>query len=292
MVTVGSILGGTFGFARDNLRVIAIWSVLTFLLSLLSMVGMQPFYAAQAAGLESGTPVTPNFGVLGITLLVSIIFFTVLLAAMFRAVLFPSESRFAYLRIGMDELRLFGTMMVILVGVYLLFIILGVILTIAGLMLTRLSGASGSVALVLGAGLFALMVWLTVRLSLAGPLTILERKIVIGPAWRLSRGAFWRLFLAYLAIAVILMVSYAVIIAVQMGPVLGDMFRPLDPAAHQRVVAWQAANYGFSARSLMVALVGGILGGIVFALQAGMLGVATAQLLNRGGQEHLNTVFE
>ena len=292
MVTVGSILGGTFSFARDNLRVIAIWSVLTFLLSLLSMVGMQPFYAAQAAALESGTPVTPNFGVLGITLLVSIIFFTVLLAAMFRAVLFPSESRFAYLRIGMDELRLFGTMMVILVGVYLLFIILGVILTIAGLMLTRLSGASGSVALVLGAGLFALMVWLTVRLSLAGPLTILERKIVIGPAWRLSRGAFWRLFLAYLAIAVILMVSYAVIIAVQMGPVLGDMFRPLDPAAHQRVVAWQAANYGFSARSLMVALVGGILGGIVFALQAGMLGVATAQLLNRGGQEHLNTVFE
>ena len=42
----------------------------------------------------------------------------------------------------------------------------------------------------------------------------------------------------------------------------------------------------------MVALVGGILGGIVFALQAGMLGVATAQLLNWGGQEHLNTVFE
>ena len=288
MVTVGSILGGTFRFARDNLRTIAIWSVLTFLLSLLSMVGMQPFYAAQAAALESGTPVTPNLGALGITLLVSIIFFTVLWAAMFRAVLFPSESRFAYLRIGMDELRLFATMVVILVGAYLLFIILGIV----GLVLTHLAGTSGIVALLLGTGLVGLMIWLTVRLSLAGPLTILERKVVIGPAWRLSRGAFWRLLLAYLAIAVVLMAFYAVIIAVQMGPVLGDMLRPLDPAAHQRVVAWQAANYGFSARSLMVAVVGGILGGIVFALQAGMLGVATAQLLNRGGQEHLSTVFE
>jgi len=86
--------------------------------------------------------------------------------------------------------------------------------------------------------------------------------------------------------------SDLIVMGVQMGSILGDMMRPTDPAAHARVLAWQAAHHGFSAAGLISAIVGGLLGGFAVALQAGSTGIATAQLLDRRGQQHLSEVFE
>jgi len=288
MVTVGSILGGTFRFVGQNIGKVAIWSGIMSLLSLLSMAGMQPFYAARVASLQSEVPAAPNLGAFALVVLISLVAFIILWAAVFRAALFPEQSRFAYLRLGMDELRLLGTMLVLIVGGYILFLILGVV----GLLLARIAGASFGVTAAVGLAILCLMVWLAVRFASAGPLTIVERKVIIGASWRLTRGAFWHLFLAYLAITLIIALAYLVFAVVQMGPVLGDMLHPLDPAASLRVAQWQAANYSLSGRSVIVALVYGILGGLMLALQAGVTAVATDQLLDRRGGHRLSEVFE
>jgi len=296
MVTVGSILSGTFGFVRDNIRAVLVWSGLLTLVSLLSMVGMQPFYQAQLAQAQGQPemPSIPHFGIFALIMLVFFLVFVVQFAAVFRAVLFPQENRLFFLRLGMDELRLLGAMAVLVVGgfimglvcMFVLSLLVGVLAVAAG------PGASAILMAVLGIGLFLAMIFLWVRLSLVGPMTMVRRQVVIGPAWRASRGHFWRLFGAYVVICLLILLVYSVIGFVQMGPIMADMFHPTDPTAHQRVLAWQAANYGFSVRAVVFAVVGGLLYGFSTALQGGMIAVATAQLLDLRGGQHLSEVFE
>ena len=294
MVTVGSILSGTFGFVRANVRSILVWSGLLVLLSLASMALMRPFYAQQLAEPQGGTLPMPHLGMFGLVMILFFVVFLVQYAAVFRAVLFPEQSRFAYLRLGMDELRLLGTMLILAIGggaassifIAILAIIVGLLSVALGV------GSTVVFTVVLTVAVFAALIYFWVRLSLAGPLTILQRKIVIGPAWRASRGHFWGLFGAYLVISLLIFAAYCLIAFVQMGPIMTDMFHPTDPAAHQRMLAWQSANYGLTLRSLVFAILGGLLYAVCTALQGGMVAVATAQLVDRGGGRRLNEVFE
>lgn len=295
MVTVGSILSGTFRFIGANVRAILVWSAILLLMSIVMMVMMRPFYEAQIAMLQQtgGPPPTPQIGSFFLVMLLGLVVFVVLAAAAFRAVLFPEQRRFAYLRLGMDELRLLGCALVLLIGFYLAMLIVGVV---AGVLL-------GLVAAMLGGSAFAAMVfiplvmlvpcaWLMTRLALAGPLTILQRKIVIGPAWRLSRGHFWQLLGAYLVIMLMLFVVYAAFFLVRMGPAMTDMLHPTDQAAALRVASAQAAAYTLSLKNIVIALVTALILGFAHALYAGGIAVAAAQLVDRGGGQRLSEVFE
>ncbi|HMI18066.1 MAG TPA: hypothetical protein VK533_00845 [Sphingomonas sp.] len=294
MVTVGSILGGTFRFVRNNLGAIAVWSGIVFLVQLLMMAAMQPFYAAQLAALQSGTRASPHIGAFLGVMLGMVLVFTALWAAAFRAVLFPAQSRTAYLRLGMDELRLLGCMLVLVISFYILALIAGVLFAVIGALIGSAAGFPRVVMAMAGLGIAGLVlsIWLGTRFSLAGPLTILERKIVIGPSWRLSRGNFWRLFGAYAVILILMVLLYGMIGLARSGPVLMDMMRPLDPNAQLRVATMNAANYALSIKSVIFALVSGVVGGFTLALYAGVAAVATDQLLGRRGEEHLSEVFE
>jgi len=300
MVTVGSILSGTFYFVRANIRAVLVWSGLLTLLSLLSMAGMRPFYQAQLAQAQAeaqavpGIPPFPHPGIFALAMLIMVVVFVVQFAAVFRAVLFPQESRFAFLRLGMDELRLLGAMLLLVVGGLIVGVVCTFVLTLLVGVLGVVTGVAGTNLLIfaLFVALFCAMIFLWVRLSLVGPMTLVRRQVVIGPAWRASRGHFWRLFGAYLVIGLLILAVYVIFSFIQMGPIMGDMLRPTDPAAHERVLAWQSANYGLSVRSLLLAIVGGILYGFSTALQGGMVAVATAQLLDVRGGQKLSEVFE
>ncbi len=293
MVTVGSILSGTFRFVRDNVRSVLIWSGLLVFVSLASMALMRPFYAQQLAEAQAGAPPMPNFGMFGLAMILFVIVFLVQYAAVFRAVLFPEQSRFAYLRLGIDELRLLGTGLILAVaGSIASAVFIAILAVIVGVVSVALGGHSMIVTIAMTVAIFAVLIYFWVRLSLAGPLTILQRKIVIGPAWRASRGHFWSLFGAYVVISLLIIVAYCLIAFIQMGPIMTDMLHPTDPAAHERVLAWQSANYGLTLRSVMLAVLGGLLYGFSTALQGGMVAVATAQLLDLRGGQRLSEVFE
>jgi hypothetical protein len=289
MVTVGSIWGETLRFVRANLVAIAVWGAIIFAMGLLSMLLMAPFYQAQLAAAEGGTPQVPNLGGFFLLLLLMLVGFVILWAAVFRAVLFPERKTFFYLRVGMDELRLFATVLVVFVGGYIVVLIGSVILGTVLALLGRLVGG------VVGAGLatvlsmiviFCATVWAAVRISPCGPLTIFRQKVVIGPAWRLTRGAFWRLLGAYLLLTVMLIAIYLVVFAVQFGLAGADISRP--DAVLRSIQAMQGgAGMG---RRVLNALLGGVVGAIALAFQAGMTAVATRQLLGLN-DSNLGEVF-
>jgi len=294
MVTVGSILGGTFRFIGNNVRAILVWSAVLFLLTLIMMAMMRPLYEAQIAALQqaAAAPAAPPVGSFLLAMPVGLVVLVMLGAAAFRAVLFPEQDRFAYLRLGMDEVRLLGTTLILIIGFYIAMIAAGIV---AGLFVGVLAvlGASAVIgALLIGLVMMALGAWLMVRFALAGPLTILQRKIVIGPAWRLSRGHFWQLFGAYIVVVLILFAVYGVIFMIRMGPAMTDLMHPTDQAAALRVANAQLAGYALTPKNIIIALVSSVIMGFTHALYAGGLAVAAAQLTDRGGARRLSEVFE
>ncbi|WP_442679732.1 hypothetical protein ACSBM8_00570 [Sphingomonas sp. ASY06-1R] len=276
----------------------AIWTAILFAASLISAaLFMGPIYTARLQTMQTGMPAS---GAVGSAILVGLLFvllFTVLWAAVFRAVLRPEERSFAYLRLGMDELRLLGAVLIVLVGGYLAFLVLGIF---TGVIVGIIGGAAGlsagvGIGAILGIALIVGAIWVAVRISLFGPLTLVKRKIIIGPAWSLTQGAFWPLFGAYFVIGLILFVAYAILMATQMGSIIGDMARPTDPAAALRVAEWQAAHYAnaFSGGALIVTVLQAIVGGVGMALQAGSTAVAADRLLGGGGAPRdLRAVYE
>ena len=136
---------------------------------------------------------------------------TILYAAVLRAVLEPSKSAFAYLRIGMDEVRLFFIRIV--------FVVLTVAFVAAivggGVVLFIVSdryvghpweGWIDLLVIVLG---LCLLIWVLFRLSLAFPMTFADKRLRIFESWRLTRGQFWPL-VGLWAMSVLLVIAVAI----------------------------------------------------------------------------------
>jgi len=102
-----------------------------------------------------------------------------------------------------------------------------------------------AMAILLGGGLGT-------RFSLAGPLTLLEGKIIIGPSWRLTRGHFWRLLGAYLVIVLLLGLIYAVAMMLRPGPSMASMFNLGDPGAQTAILRAQADNFTLSFKNVVI----------------------------------------
>ena len=134
------------------------------------------------------------------------------LAALYRMVLRPSEPPGTYyLRISRDEARLFGLWIVILI----LFACLITTGYLAVQWLAQFGGLAGGAGTLL---FVALVLWLAIRISLAGPANFATGRFGIADSWRLTRGRFWALLgMALLAgcllalIAVVLFVLVAVL---------------------------------------------------------------------------------
>ncbi|WP_420137708.1 hypothetical protein [Sphingomonas sp.] len=276
----------------------AIWTAILFVASLLSgALFMGPIYVARLQALQNGISPAPAIGSFVLIGLLFILLITVLWAAVFRAVMRPEERSFAYLRLGMDELRLLAAVLIIMVGGYLVFLILAVIIGFIGGIVGQAAGLSAGLAIgvLLGLALLVASIWVGVRLSVFGPLTILRRKIAIGSAWSLTRGAFWPLFGAYVIIGLILCFVYGLVFTVQMGSLFSDMANPNDPAAALRIAEWQAAQYGspFSAWGFFSVILQAIIGGAALALQAGSTAIAADRLVGGGGAPNdLRAVYE
>lgn len=154
--------------------------------------------ALEAAGTPSPEDFMPIFqlymSVFAVVLPISLAAGAVVYAAVSRAVLRPEESRFGYLRFGLDEVRV----LVVTVALGLMFMALGgVTFTLVGIV----GGLAASleapwlwlVAVLLGLAALGGLIWLGVRLCLAVPITVGERRIAILDSFRLTRGRFWPL---------------------------------------------------------------------------------------------------
>jgi hypothetical protein len=157
-------------------------------------------------------------GVQAVGWLTAIVVNTLLMAAVYRAVLEPQARGWAYLRLGAAELWL-GLMFLVLMFLLML-MMFALIIPLAiggGIMAAAAHGAPGaSGGLVFGlaaaAGVVAI-VWVFLRLSLALPLSFAERRFLLFESWALTRGHALKIFAVAIAVVVIVWVLEMVVVA-------------------------------------------------------------------------------
>ena len=217
-----------FRLVRRNPLALVAWTLLyavltlATLFSLTGVVGRLEAWTEQAEAMESVAEPTMqqvmalmgSFSgiMLGVAWLlpVALVVGAVLSAAVARGTLAPSKDRFGYLRLGMDEVRVLAVTFVLglimtLVGAV-AFVTVGVLTGVAKA--GAGDGLAAIVALVGILGALCLLIWLSVRLSLAVPITVAERRIAFFDSFRLTKGRFWPLLgMAVLAIVMVLLVQ-------------------------------------------------------------------------------------
>lgn len=156
-------------------------------------------------------------------------FYAVVNAAVYRAVLRPQDRGFAYLRLGWDELRQLGSIVLLwltLIGAGILAGIATAILIVIGAVVAGLftQGGDGGrgplVALAVFLPMIALLAFfcaLGVRLSLAGPMTFAQRRVRVTGSWTLTRGYFWPMFGAYLLAGILMLLAALAMLLLALG---------------------------------------------------------------------------
>ena len=245
----GEMLSATFQFMRDHLKAIAIWSAIYFAMGYLAQLLMRPYYEMQLGGI-GGSPNLPAQSALAIIggALLLFAMMVVLNAAIFRAALYPERQELSYIRIGMDELRLFGLLFFLSIAFFIGFFIVTLVVELLVIGLIMAGGATRILGVLLAIiGVFVIlgtMIYFVVRLSSAGPLTILRKKITIGEAWRVTRGNFWSLFGTYAVVAVVSLIAFSVVIKLTLGgemwtAMMEQMRHPGDPLYQQQMMSAQ-----------------------------------------------------
>ncbi|MET3665057.1 hypothetical protein [Caulobacter sp. 1776] len=208
---VDAALEGLRTMRRKPLPVLA-WA--TFSLVMLPILGLaakillgEEGRAALAGRGSSADPreildlVTHLGGVMVLLIALALVLGSVLQAAIIRAVIEPQNDRFAYLRLGKEELQLLVVSLITWAAA------LGVTVIPSGAVVlgtSLLSGAAAGWFATLGAlAVIGLSLWVAVRLSLLGPHAFSHHHIDIREAWVQTHGQFFRLLGMYV-LAIIL----------------------------------------------------------------------------------------
>ena len=279
MIDIGGILGAGIRLTRERPVAVAVWVLINVVFVAASQIAMVPMmqlitqpFGARPDPETMLAAMVPFYGVILVMAIAQIVVW----AAIYRACLRPDESAAAYLRIGGDEWRLFliGLLWVLFSTVVL---VIGGLIIGAGIAGVR-AGAPGSagptVAVVLagfGLGLFLLIlfIFLGVRLALVWPLAMQRKRILIGEAWRLSRGHFWAMFGSALAVLLILYAASMVVNVLQFGSFGVPGMGAADPETARRMMFTQFTTFG--PMRIIVILLSGVVGaGYMIAMAAGL----------------------
>ena len=223
-----------FRLVRRNPMALVAWALLYAVVSLASLfamstaIGPMTAWAERMDALESQSPsptpeqVLEAFQGIGQVMLslawlipVSLIVTAMLMAAVARAVLNPRAAGFGYLRLGMDELRVFVVTLVLGILMVCAWIAVGAAIGV----LAGIAGATGAEWMwlfVVLAGLAGVagIIWLAVRLSLAVPITVAENRFAFFDSFSVTRGRFWSLLgmavIAFVMVLVISMLSWVI----------------------------------------------------------------------------------
>lgn len=138
-----------------------------------------------------------------------------LTGAVFRAILEPSASRWAYLRLGMGEVML--AVVVIVLGILIglaAAVFAGVTVGIAVAIWQASEAAAIGAGILLGVILVVGVIWALLRFSLAAPMSFAERNFRLFESWSLTRGHAFNLLIVAILVMVILTLLEAVVAAV------------------------------------------------------------------------------
>ena len=193
-----------FNLIRRRWRVVLGWAVFN-LLALVMVVVLSAILSlvvtAVAGGVATNTPAMAAAGIF--VVLCTLLTQAIIAAGVFRLELRPDEPSFLHLRIGAAEVRLVAVWVLSLTGAW-----------VIGWAGALVGGAMGSVG-VLAEGVAGLLViYLGLRLALAGPVSLAERKVDFPRSWALTRGRVLAMLgMSALSFCLIALVMVAVLVA-------------------------------------------------------------------------------
>ena len=215
-----------FRITRENPKAFAIWVAATFATSVLSVVidinlpdsVRQGLTSISADDTRTARQFVDTLILISPVLVLGLVIQSIMAAAVYRLIFRHDDTRFGYLRLGADELRLMA------LSVIYVFLTIGLVVgaaAAAGIVAAVFSLAGPTpAALAASVGVFAVLgvvVYVLVRLSLAPVATFAERRVAVFESWGLTRGYFWPLLGAYvLALACIAVIGF-LILTVFMG---------------------------------------------------------------------------
>lgn len=278
-----------FRLVRRNPMALVAWTLLYAVVSLASLFAMSraigpiTAWGERMEALEAQSPsATPEqvmsafqgFGEVMLSLAwllpVSLIVTAMLMAAVARAVLNPRAGGFGYLRLGMDEVRVFVVTFVLGILAFVAWMALVALVVI----LAGIAGATGAdwmwLFVVLGgfAGVAAI-IWLYVRLSLAVPITVAENRFAFFDSFAVTRGRFWSLFgmavIAFVMVLVISMLSWVVTLPLGMMAGAGSWTFGSNSDPEIVAAALDVTNPWIIASALAEAVVYALTVGVMYA---------------------------
>jgi len=237
-VSVGQAIGAGFRVLGRNPGVVLAWAAALFVLGVLPQVAVfasvfpaiiGAYQEAARTGLQGGHP-SPDvmaglnarfIGLQPVSSLASLVSHTVLLGAVYRAVLEPENRRFAYLRLGIQELWLGLAILVMVIGAVLVAVAVAIPLAVVAAIVAAAGRAAGGAPGVAGLLVVAIalagvgvVVWAMIRFSLALPMGFAQRNFRFFESWSLTRGHAFQIFLVYFAVLLIAFLVELALLAV------------------------------------------------------------------------------
>ena len=263
-----------FGVIRREPLAVLVWGVLVLLVFVLPLIGLSWGLVSQSVGLfksaaaQSATTAPGadadmmaqmmrlQSQIIGLDLigaLFGVSLYAVIGGAVFRSLLEPERRGFFFLRVGQQELWL--------ALLFLTEVILAYIVMIVGMLLVMLLaglgyaiGSSGGstagravaslIGVVGGLGVFGALVWAGLRLSMAAPLTFIDRQFRLFESWDFTRGQSWRLLGMFVLVALIIFGLELVLyggLGLGVLAVGSGMVANLQALEHQPPEAWMRA---------------------------------------------------
>lgn len=297
MISVGRILEGAFGVFREHFTAVAIWAGIYLAGNIAMLLTMGPMMAAAMNPATSADPgaMMSAMGPVWLLNLVLALVGVVLYTAAMRAVLRPNAGGIAFLRVGMDELRMVVLCVLFFIGSIILLFLASMVLGLLGAGVAIGSQSPVLTALfsfLIGLIVFGLAVYFIIRFSLAFPLTLHRGEFVVGEAWRLSRGRFWTLFGAALVVVVIGFVLTMVVSVFSMGSYFADIMSAAgNPQATMLAAERQAERLGsFSVMMILQSIGSAVVAAVWVALSGGSAAMA-ARLLVEDEFDNAEEVF-
>ena len=289
---ISALMEGGFRLIRERPGAMLIWTAIQLVATIASSYAMVVIIQGNIDALMSGesmesVQLSSSLKSLLVTL-GGIVISTFLYAAVQRAIIRPDEGGPGWLRLGMDEVRLF-----LLILLYLLIFAVGTL--VGGLFMGLFLAAAGAVAATVVLLVIACVVgaWFATRVSLTFPLTLKEQAFAIGEGWKLTKGRFWVLFGTFLIIFLILLAIGIANLAVTQSEYLSAVFQhgfgSLE-AQEASVIPYQRLMAGeIDAKIIIGWVLTAVTGAIGYALYGGAAATAVQQLT--ADEEGLSKTF-
>jgi len=221
-IAVGGAINEGFSLIRRHPGSVLIWGAARIALSVAVIALYAPVYfsifqavrAGAGPAAFQGNPQLLQLQSLSYLIDIVQLFISALIwCAVFRSVLHPEQSRFAYLRVGATEffvaVLLLGAGFVF--GIGLIGVILVAAIVIALLAVLHLVWLAVIVGILAAIASIIALIYFGLRFSMVGPMIVEDGKFHLGESWALTRGHVGSLFMIGLLIFVVALIAEIVL---------------------------------------------------------------------------------